>query len=49
MKKLHNMERIYSWYVSFGTIKIKIHEHDASVSVTTRDDFIKHFPLDDSE
>ena len=40
-KKLHNMGRIYSWYVSGGTIKIKIHEHGDSISVTHTDE---HFP-----
>ena len=38
------MGRIYSWFVSGGTIKIKIMEHDDFVSVTETDDFIKHFP-----
>ena len=34
-KKLHNMERIiYSWYVSGGTIKIRIHKNGDYVSVT---------------
>ena len=33
-KKLHNMGRIYSWYVSGGTIKIKIPEYCNCVSVT---------------
>ena len=33
-EKLHNMGRIYSWYVSGGTIKIKIPEHCNSLSVT---------------
>ena len=35
--------RIYSWYVSGGTIKVKIHKHGDSLSVTHTDDFIKHF------
>ena len=43
-KKLHNIKRIYSWYVSGGTIKILIHEHGDSVSVTQTHDFVKHFP-----
>ena len=38
-KKLHNMGRIYSWFVSGGTIKIKIYEDGDFVSVT----HIKHF------
>ena len=42
-KKLHNMGRIYSWYVSGGTIKIKINEDGDFVSLTHTDDFIKHF------
>ena len=44
---LHNMGRICSWFVSGGTIKIKILEHNDFVSVTHRDDFIKHFPVVD--
>ena len=32
------MGRIYIWYMSDGTIKIKIHEHDKSISLT--DDFM---------
>ena len=43
-KKLHNLGRIYSWYVSGGTIKILIHKHGDSISVTHTDDFIEHFP-----
>ena len=43
-KKLHNMVRIYSWFVSGGKIKIKIYEQGNFVSVTHTDDFIKHFP-----
>ena len=46
-KKLHNMGRIYSGFLSGGTIKIKILEHDDFVSVTFlahTDDFIKYFP-----
>ena len=38
------MGRIYSWFMSGGTIKIKIYEHGDFVSVTHTDDFIKHFP-----
>ena len=43
-KKLHNMGRIYFWFVSGGTIKIKILERGDFVSVTHTDDFIKPFP-----
>ena len=43
-KKLHNMGRIYSWFVSGGTIKIKIYEHGDFVSVIYTDNLIKHFP-----
>ena len=42
-KKLHNMGRIYSWFVSGGTIKTKVYQHGDFVSVTHTDDFIKHF------
>ena len=38
------MGRIYSWFVSSGTIKIKIYEHGYFVSVIHTDEFIKHFP-----
>ena len=37
------MGRIYRWFVSGGTIKIKIYEDGDFVSVTHTDDFIKHF------
>ena len=37
------MGRIYSWYVSGGTVKIKIHEQGDSMSVTHTGDFIMHF------
>ena len=43
-KKLYIMGRIYSWFVSGGTIKVKILEHGDFVSLTRTDDFIKHFP-----
>ena len=43
-KKLHNIGRIYSWFVSGGTIKINIYEHDDFLSVTHTDDFIKYVP-----
>ena len=43
-KKLQNMGKIYIWFVSGGTIKTKIYQHGDFVSVTHRDDFIKHFP-----
>ena len=36
-KKLHIVGRIYSWYVSVGTIIIKIHQHGDFVSVTHTD------------
>ena len=38
------MGRIYSWFVSGGTIKTKIYQHGDFASVTYTDDFIKHFP-----
>ena len=38
------MGRIYFWFVSGGTIKIKILERGDFVSVTHTDDFIKPFP-----
>ena len=38
------MGRIYSWFVSGGTIKTKIYQHGDFASVTHTDDFIKHFP-----
>ena len=46
-KKLINMGRIYSWYVSGGTTEIKIHEHGNSATVKHTDNFIKHFPCVD--
>ena len=38
------MGRIYSWFVSGGTIKLKIYGHGDFVLFTHTDDFIKHFP-----
>ena len=39
------MGRIYSWYVSTGTIKITIHEMEIRLQIETdTDDFIKQFP-----
>ena len=34
------MGRIYDWYVSGGTMKIKIHGYGDSLSITYADDFM---------
>ena len=38
------MGRKYIWYVCGSAMKIKIHEHGDSVSVTHTEDFKKLFP-----
>ena len=43
-KRLHHLEKIFNFYVSNGSIKIKIHENDKGISITHTADFEKHFP-----
>ena len=43
-KKLHNLSQIHSFFISGDTVKIKINENSALMSVTHVDDFGNYFP-----
>ena len=43
-KKLLTLGKINGFYISNGTIRIKISEHSSRLSKTQVDDFGKHFP-----
>ena len=43
-KRLHGMKQIYSYYVSNGTVKVKLQENSGPISTTHATDFDKHFP-----
>ena len=43
-KKLHNLGQIHSFFISGDTVKIKISENSALMSVTHVDDFGNYFP-----
>ena len=43
-KKLHSLGKIFSFYISGDTIKIKVSENSSSLSITHVDDFGKYFP-----
>ena len=43
-KRLHSLKRINSFYVSGGTVKIKISENSLPMSITHINDFEGHFP-----
>ena len=43
-KKLHSLDKIHTFYVSNGTIKIKISENSQPISITDTSDFDKYFP-----
>ena len=43
-KRLHSLKRICSFYVSGGTVKIKISENSLPIPVTYVNDFKEHFP-----
>ena len=43
-KKLLTLGKINSFYISNGTIRIKISENSSLLSITHVDDFGKHFP-----
>ena len=43
-KKLLTLEKINSFYISNGTIRIKISENSSPLSITHVDDFGKYFP-----
>ena len=43
-KKLHSLSKIYSFFISGDTIKIRVNENSSPLSITHVDDFGKHFP-----
>ena len=43
-KKLNNLSRIHSFFISGDTIKIKVNGNNSLLSITHADDFGKHFP-----
>ena len=43
-KRLHSLKRISSFYVSGGTVKIKISENSLPLPITHVSDFKEHFP-----
>ena len=43
-KRLHHLQKIFSFYVSNGSIKIKIKENDKGITITHTADFEKYFP-----
>ena len=43
-KKLHSLGKINSFFISGGTIKIKVKENSLPLSITHVDDFGKYFP-----
>ena len=43
-KKLHNLGKIHSFFISGDTVKMKINERSAPLSVTHVDDFGNYFP-----
>ena len=43
-KRLHAMKQIHSYYVSNGTMKVKLEENSRPISITHATDFDKNFP-----
>ena len=43
-KKLLTLGKINCFYISNGTIRIKVSENSSPLSITHVDDFGKHFP-----
>ena len=43
-KKLHGKSRIVGWYVSNGSIKIKLQENSRPLYISQIEDFKKYFP-----
>ena len=43
-KRLHELSNITSFYISSGTIKIKITENSSPIAITHTQDLTKHFP-----
>ena len=43
-KRLNAMKQIHSYYVSNGTVKVKLAENSRPISITHATDFDKYFP-----
>ena len=43
-KRLYAMKKIHWYYVSNGTVKVKLEENSLPLSITHTTDFDKHFP-----
>ena len=43
-KRLHHLQKIFSFYISNGSIKIKIKENNKEIKITHTADFEKYFP-----
>ena len=43
-KRLHDLGKISNFYISSGTIKVKISENRNPISITHTQDFVKYFP-----
>ena len=43
-KRLHHLLKIFSFYISNGSIKIKIKKNDKEIKITHTADFEKYFP-----
>ena len=43
-KKLHDKGRIFGWYLSNGSIKIKLYENSRPLNISHIEDFKKYFP-----
>ena len=43
-KRRHDLRKINNFYISSGTIKVKISENRNPVSITHTQDFVKYFP-----
>ena len=43
-RRLHDLGKISNFYISSGTIKVKISENRSSISITHTQDFVKDFP-----
>ena len=43
-KKLQTTHKIHGFFVSNGTIKMKIQGNSRSIAITHTDDFEEHFP-----
>ena len=43
-ERLHDLGKISNFYISSGTIKVKISENRNAISKTHTQDFVKYFP-----